>query len=65
MFLSKESRQSARIMGHVLNFPLYDGDCSLVGDEVPIALLAPSLALTLRGRPPGLPKVGSKRLLPF
>jgi TPR repeat protein len=28
MFLSKESRQSARIMGHVLNFPLYDGDCS-------------------------------------
>jgi len=28
MFLSKEGRQSARIMGHVLNFPLYDGDCS-------------------------------------
>jgi hypothetical protein len=28
MFLSKESRQSARIMGQVLNFPLYDGDCS-------------------------------------
>ena len=28
MFLSKETRQSARIMGHVLNFPLYDGGCS-------------------------------------
>lgn len=28
MVLSKESRQSARILGHVLNFPLYDGDCS-------------------------------------
>jgi hypothetical protein len=28
MFLSKESRQSARVLGHVLNFPLYDGDCS-------------------------------------
>lgn len=28
MFLSKESRQSARIFGHVLNSPLYDADCS-------------------------------------
>jgi hypothetical protein len=28
MFLSEESRQSARVMGHVLNFPLYDGNCS-------------------------------------
>jgi hypothetical protein len=28
MVLSKESRQSARVMGHVLNFPLYDGNCS-------------------------------------
>jgi hypothetical protein len=28
MFLSKESQQSARVMGHVLNFPLYDGNCS-------------------------------------
>jgi hypothetical protein len=27
-FFSKEGRQSARIMGHVLNFPLYDGGCS-------------------------------------
>lgn len=28
MFLSEESRLSASVMGHVLNFPLYDGDCS-------------------------------------
>jgi hypothetical protein len=28
MFLSRESQQSARVLGHVLNFPLYDGDCS-------------------------------------
>jgi TPR repeat protein len=28
-FLSKESRQSARVIWHVLNFPLYDGNCSL------------------------------------
>lgn len=28
MFLNKEGRQSARVMGHVLKFPLYDGDCS-------------------------------------
>jgi TPR repeat protein len=28
MFLSKESQQSARVIWHVLNFPLYDGDCS-------------------------------------
>jgi hypothetical protein len=34
MFLSKESRLSARIMGHVLNFPLYDGDCSPVAREL-------------------------------
>ena len=30
MFLSKEGRQSAQILGHVLNFPLYDGNCSPV-----------------------------------
>lgn len=28
MFLSKEGRQSARVIWHVLNFPLYDGNCS-------------------------------------
>jgi hypothetical protein len=28
MFLSKESQQSARVIWHVLNFPLYDGECS-------------------------------------
>ena len=28
MFLSKDSQLSARILGNVLNFPLYDGDCS-------------------------------------
>ena len=28
MFLSKESRQSARVIWRVLNFPLYDGNCS-------------------------------------
>lgn len=33
MFLSKESRQSARILGRVLNFPLYDGDCSPAARE--------------------------------
>src|ERR1700677_4104541 len=27
MFLSKDSRLSARVFGTVLNFPLYDGDC--------------------------------------
>jgi TPR repeat protein len=34
MFLSKESRQSARIMGNVLKFPLYDGDCSPAAREL-------------------------------
>lgn len=34
MFLSKESRQSTRIIGHVLNFPLYDGDCSPAAREL-------------------------------
>jgi hypothetical protein len=34
MFLSKANRQSARVMGHVLNFPLYDGDCSPVAREL-------------------------------
>jgi hypothetical protein len=33
MFLSKESQQSARVLGHVLNFPLYDGDCSPAARE--------------------------------
>ena len=28
MFLSEESRQSARVIWHVLIFPLYDGNCS-------------------------------------
>jgi hypothetical protein len=31
--LSKEGRQSARILGRVLNFPLYDGDCSPAARE--------------------------------
>ena len=33
MFLSKESRLSARVLGRVLNYPLYDGDCSQAARE--------------------------------
>src|SRR5580698_7955772 len=34
MFLSRESQQSARVLGHVLNFPLYDGECSPAAREL-------------------------------
>jgi hypothetical protein len=33
MLLSHENRLSARICGHVLNYPLYDGDCSPAARE--------------------------------
>jgi hypothetical protein len=33
MLLSHENRLSARICGHVLNYPLYDGDCSPAAPE--------------------------------
>jgi TPR repeat protein len=34
MFLSRESQQSARVLGYVLNFPLYDGECSPAAREL-------------------------------
>lgn len=34
MFLSREGQQSARVLGHVLNFPLYDGECSPAAREL-------------------------------